>query len=131
MRTPPDPEVPDIGINIDEDEAPYLAESGISGTNLNTTGAADVINIFEWKHPQSQGLFLFDKAPSHKKVAADALSAEKLNVRPGGKQPCLRDAVWNGTIQKMQLPDGRPKGMKLILLERGVCTDGMVAEKIT
>ena len=30
----------------------------------------------------------------------------------------------------MQLPDGRPKGMKLILQERGVCTDGMVAEKL-
>ena len=45
------------------------------------------IDIFEWKHPQSQGLFLFDNAPSQKKVAADALSAEKLNVHPGGKQP--------------------------------------------
>ena len=95
---------------------------------LNQVSTA--IDIFERKHPQSQGCFLFDNAPSHKKVAADALNADKLNVRPGGKQPCLRDTMWDGRVQKMQLPDGRPKGMKLILEERGVCTDGMVAEKL-
>ena len=31
-----------------------------------------------------------------------------LNVRPGGKQPCLRNTIWNGVVQTMQLhvPDG-------------------------
>ena len=46
-------------------------------------------------------------------------------VRPGGKQPVMRDAVFNG-----QVPDGQPKGMKLVLEERGVNTRGMNAAKI-
>jgi hypothetical protein len=37
------------------------------------------IDIFEGKtNGNSQGLFLFDNAPSHQKRAADALSAKKM-----------------------------------------------------
>ena len=45
-----------------------------------------IINTFERIHPQAQGIFLLDNAPSHHKVADDALIADKINAGPGGKQ---------------------------------------------
>ena len=53
-----------------------------------------------------------------------------MNVRPGGKQPIMRETVFNGEVQQMVLLDGRPKGMKMVLQERGVDTNGMNAEKM-
>ena len=88
------------------------------------------IDIFESRHPDAQALFLFDNAPSHKKCAEDALNTEKMNVRPGGKQPLLRDTIFDGKVQKMILDDGRAKGMKTVLEERGVETKGMNADKM-
>ena len=51
-----------------------------------------------------------------------------MNVKPGGKQPVMHDTVYNGKSQKMVLRDGTPKGMKLVLQERGVDVSGMKAE---
>ncbi len=51
-----------------------------------------------------------------------------MNVGPGGKQPIMRDGMFSGQVQTMVLPDGRPKGMKIVLQERGVNTVGMNAE---
>ena len=76
------------------------------------------IDIFETKFPNSQGLFLFDNAPIHKKYPGDALNADHMNVHPGGKQPLAKDTVFNGEVQKMVTDTGLPKGMKLILQER-------------
>ena len=45
-------------------------------------------------------------------------------------QPALRDGLWEGSVQKMTLPDGTPKGMKMVLQERGVDIKGMNAAKI-
>ena len=50
-----------------------------------------------------------------------------MNVNPGGNQPKLRNTTWEGKEQQMNLPDGRPKGMRLVLLERGINTTGMKA----
>ena len=47
------------------------------------------IDIFEDIHPSCRGIFLFDNAPSHKKVADDSLNVDKMNVHPGGKQPAM------------------------------------------
>ena len=87
-------------------------------------------HIFDSRHPDAQALFLFDNAPSHKKCAEDALNTDKMNVRPGGKQPLLRDTSFGGKIQKMILEDGRAKGMKIVLEERGVETRGMNGDKM-
>ena len=64
------------------------------------------------------------------KVAEDALSVERLNVRDGGKQPFLRDTVWDGQVQKMVRPDGVQKGLRTVLEERGVYTKGMNADML-
>ena len=41
------------------------------------------ITIFEEIHPHARGLFLFDNAPSNKKMAENALNVERMNVNPG------------------------------------------------
>ena len=53
-----------------------------------------------------------------------------MNVYPGGKQPALRDGLWKGNVQIMTLLDGTPKGMKMVLQERGVDVKGMNAAKM-
>ena len=48
----------------------------------------------------------------------------------GGKQAKLRDTVWQGHPQHLTFPDGRPKGMKLILEERGIDTVRWTAKEM-
>lgn len=61
-----------------------------------------------------------DNALSHRKMASDALNADRMNVGPGGKQPAMRDTIWGGKIQKMVDDNGIPKGMRAVLQKRGV-----------
>ena len=58
------------------------------------------IDIFEEKYPTAIGLFIFDHAPSHMKKPEDALNADRLNVKDGGKQPFMKDTTWNGVLQR-------------------------------
>ncbi|KAJ7455495.1 hypothetical protein FB451DRAFT_1048927, partial [Mycena latifolia] len=87
--------------------------------------------------------WVFDNSSAHGSLAKDALTATKMNVNPGGKVPEMRDTViplnnphgLGGKVQKLtfdkDLPDdhshkkseGLPKGMKIILAERGYTTD--------
>ncbi len=53
-----------------------------------------------------------------------------MNVRDGGKQPFLRDTVWQGNVQRLVTSAGVQKGMKTVLEERGVNTSGMNAQKM-
>ena len=83
---------------------------------------AKAVKIADVKYPPSQGYhhtWCFDHSCGHTAFAEDALIASKMNKGPGGKQPKMRDTVWNGQPQTMTLPDGRPKGAALVLEERG------------
>ena len=60
----------------------------------------------------------------------DALNAERMNVRDGGKQPFMCDTVCDGEPQSMVTDDGVQKGMRTVLEERGVDTKGMNADKL-
>ena len=53
-----------------------------------------------------------------------------MNVYPGGAQPKIRDAIWGGRVQKMVSLNGIPKGMKKVLIERGVNVTKMKAEEM-
>lgn len=66
------------------------------------------IDIFQRKYP-NHIIFMFDNAPCHKNTADDALNVEHMNVKPGGKQPRMRDTVWNGHVQPMVFPVDNPK----------------------
>ena len=53
-----------------------------------------------------------------------------MNVQPGGKQPVMRNTVFNEVEQTVVLPDGRPKGLKIVLQERGIDVSVMNGEKM-
>ena len=86
------------------------------------------ITVAEFKYPLDKHtlVWLFDQSSGHCAYREDALNVNKMNVRPGGAQPIMRDTMWHGKIQKMTL-DGQPKGMKMILEERGIDTTKMKA----
>jgi hypothetical protein len=96
------------------------------------------IPIFELAFPGCQAVFLFDNAPSHHAWAKDALKASSMNLRPGGKAPDMRDGWYIGpngnrvqqsfnfSLDDFTVPEnwrGRPKGLKVILQERGLWYD--------
>ena len=76
-------------------------------------------------------MFAFDKFSGHACKAKDTLVANRMNLRPGGKQPLIHATKWrNGVYQSMVFlgdkewgtdtpisPEfvGQPKGMKRIL----------------
>ena len=69
-------------------------------------------------------MFLFDQSTNHKSFEENALVASRLNLKPGGKQPQIRDGwhIKDGktVIQAMQNDEGVPKGIKQILIERNL-----------
>ncbi|KAJ7794205.1 hypothetical protein B0H14DRAFT_3888832 [Mycena olivaceomarginata] len=87
--------------------------------------------------------WIFDNSSAHGSLAPDALTTTKMNVNPGGKVPEMRDTIipdsnphgHAGEAQKMTFDkicptnhpykefEGLPKGMKVILAERGYTKD--------
>ena len=59
---------------------------------------ADAALIAEAKYTREKGYklyWVFDHSSCHAAMADDALNASKMNKKPGGKQPRMRDTVWN------------------------------------
>ena len=120
-------------LEYDGEQARLLLETQTEGYFDSTKFLKQVskaIDIFERKYPHAQGVFIFDNAPSHKKCSEDSLNVNRMNVGPGGKQPVMKDTVHNGVVQHMVDGSGIPKGMKLVLEERGIDTSGMNARKM-
>ncbi len=97
----------------------------------------DVIQIFEAGHPGKQSLFIFDQSSAHASLPPDALKAFEMNKSDGGKQRIQHDTVIPNTnpvpehrskVQKMTLPDGRPKGLQRVLEERGFTVKNLQAK---
>ncbi|EJD53834.1 hypothetical protein AURDEDRAFT_21050, partial [Auricularia subglabra TFB-10046 SS5] len=89
----------------------------------------DTIDLFEFKHPGDKMVIVFDQAKAHAAFADDALVASRMQVGSGIKQPQMRDTTipddnpnpaLRGTTQRMVFDDGTPKGMKVVLQERGL-----------
>ncbi|KAF7332403.1 DDE family endonuclease [Mycena kentingensis (nom. inval.)] len=99
----------------------------------------DALDIFEAKYPDGRGVFIFDCSSAHEAYASDALLAHKMNRGPGGKVPCMHETIIPGTTRRQSmvfkegdmLPVdkdnkpirsfiGQPKGMELVLKERGL-----------
>ena len=91
------------------------------------------IPAFERAFPGCQALFAFDNAKCHQKYATDALRTGNMNLTPGGKNTVpMRDGWFvqadrPGEVQKqsMMLPDGRLKGLRIVLQERGLWLTGL------
>ncbi|CAB4492243.1 unnamed protein product [Rhizophagus irregularis] len=86
----------------------------------NITIVKKAIPIFEQKYPDSIGVFAFDNATSHAAYAPDALIVHHMNLNPDGKKKFKNGFKSDGEIQSMHLSDGRPKGIKLVLEEKGL-----------
>ena len=68
-------------------------------------------------------VFVFDQSSNHCAFSDDSLNAKKMNVGPGGKNvPAMRSTTWNGQPQSMVDTNGRPKGLRKVLEERGINT---------
>ena len=89
----------------------------------------NAVKIADIKYPSDKytKVCFFDQSSGHCAFKDDSLNVRRMNVGPGGAQPRMRDTVWNGKVQKMVLSNGQPKGMRLILQERGINTTGMKA----
>lgn len=91
------------------------------------------VKIAEVKYPKADGwriVWLFDHSSCHTAMPTDALDASKMNVNPGGKQRVMRDGWWDGKPQKMNYALGVPKGMRVVLEERGINTQLMTADRM-
>ena len=90
----------------------------------------DAARIAEFKYPNDKHTvtWLFDHSSCHRAFADDALNAKQMNVRPGGRQPRMRDTTWAGQPQCLVDENGVPKGMKRVLEERGINTERMRAD---
>ena len=90
------------------------------------------MKIAEAKYPKTDGwkhVWVFDQSSCHTAMADDALDASKMNVKPGGKQPVMRDTVNAENVQ-MSFNLGVPKGMKAIVEERGINTQNLKGEQM-
>ena len=97
----------------------------------------EAISIFEVLNPGCQALFIFDQSSAHASLAPDALKAFEMNKSNGGKQRKQRDTVipatnpaaeYRGQPQKMTTESGSPKGLKMVLEERGFKVDKLRAK---
>ena len=80
------------------------------------------VKIAELRSDGYRHCWVFDHSSCHAAKSEDSLDVSRMNVKPGGKQPKMRDTIWNGQLQKMCFNIGVPKGMKQVLEERGVNT---------
>lgn len=138
---------------INEDhEKVYAIETIKYGSGKNDDGWWDAekmvaqtkkaIAIFEQAFPDDIALFAFDNSSGHACKAGDALVANRMNLRPGGKQPVMHSTKWGEGIEQsmvfvngdrdwdtgMPIPPeliGKPKGIKRVLQERGLWRQGL------
>ena len=107
----------------------------------------NVIPLFERMNPNCVAEFFFDQSSAHGAHAKDALNANEMNVKPGGNQRHMHPTTipddnpnpeLRGQRQEMVFPidlpqdhkyyefRGQPKGMRVVLEERGLW-DGLCA----
>ncbi|THH32729.1 hypothetical protein EUX98_g1481 [Antrodiella citrinella] len=96
-----------------------------------------IIPALEAAHgPGDQFLIIVDNSQGHSAYAEDTLLVQRMNMRPGGQQARMRDGWYERDgrriTQPMVFPDdhaehpGAAKGMKQVLLERGLWTRGLL-----
>ena len=88
------------------------------------------VKVAETKYPPRvyKHVWVFDHSCGHTAYAPDALVVSRLNRKPGGKQPAMRDTTWAGKPQKLVMEDGTPKGAAMILEERGINASSLKLE---
>ena len=83
---------PDVG-HLDANVSMFIGKGHTSDLHPSGYWTGDdvykqldhAITMFEILHPGCKGLFLFDNSTGHAKMADDALLAQGMNAKPGGK----------------------------------------------
>ena len=98
-----------------------IQKEGYWNNELFMKQMENAIKVAEAKYPPPtfKHVWVFDHSCGHTAFAEDALVASRLNRKPGGAQPKMRDTVWGGKPQRLVFDDGTPKGAEQILIERG------------
>lgn len=97
------------------------------------------IPIFNALHPDAQEVFVFDCSSAHEAYSPTALRVQNMNIGIDGNKPNVRDTIipcddpniplhLQGLTQQMYFPSnhptlehaGKPKGIKVVLEERGL-----------
>jgi hypothetical protein len=100
----------------------------LTGTNDGADNNG-VFTLMEEMHPGKSLVFALDNSANHHASAPTGCNYKALNLGDGGKNvPLIRNSTWNGEIFNMQTPDGKQKGIKTILVERGAWIDGLLLE---
>ena len=107
-----------------------LSDQEYEDARASNSGLWKSARFLEIKYPASSHsiVFLFDQSSGHTAYAEDSLNANRMNVNSGGSQPRMHDTIWDGKVQKMVDSKGTPKGMRQVLMERGVDVRGMKAD---
>ena len=74
---------------------------------LNVEKAVKIAE-FKYKKEKHSIMWLFDQSSCHKAYAENALNVKRMNVRPGGAQPCMHVTIWAGKVPNMINNDGVP-----------------------
>ena len=98
----------------------------------DVTNQLEEVHVTFWKlHGGALALYIFDNSANNHKIATDALNAKNLHLKDGGKNtPILRDEVFidqseHRVVHTMLNAEGCQKGLKTIILERGLWRYGM------
>ena len=98
-----------------------------------------IIPAFEKAHgPMYQALIMVDNSQGHSAYAVDALLTSRMNMKPGGKQAVMRNGWYIKDGQRVtqemcfahdhpEFP-GQPKGMRQVLIERGLWRKWLVMQ---
>lgn len=101
-------------------------------TNQRFMKQMEGVKLAETKYPMTEGylhVWIFDHSSCHAAKVDNALDVSQVNVKPGGKQPAMRGTIWQGRLQQLMFNIGVPKGMKIILEERGINTRNVTADQ--
>jgi hypothetical protein len=92
------------------------------------------IKVFKKQFSGCVALFIYDQSSAHGSLGPDALRASSMNKTDGGKQQVQCNTTipmsnpnpdLRGQPQKMMLDDRTPKGMQVVLTERGYDVSGL------
>ena len=86
------------------------------------------IPAFEAQFPGCKALFAFDNSRNHLNFADNALRVSEMNLEPGGTKMNIMNDTYvlddkhadSGYVQSLVWPNGKPKGLKIVLMERGL-----------
>ena len=120
-RDEEDPTVPLLASEVIEVGAEHDGYYDSDKFHLQIAKAA-CIAAFKYSPLRYDVYSVFNQAKTHTAYTADALIASKMNKNPGRAQPVTRVSpfIVHGALQRMVLPGGTPKGLKMVLEEGGV-----------